>query len=266
MDYHAIRFDRHDDVALITLDRPKTLNALSAEMRKDLSSATEQVRDDDDIRVLVITGSGRGFSSGADLSGGSVSGNRDLPSQNVRLDELSWMGKLAMEIYGLNKPTIAVLNGVAAGAGMSLALACDMRIGSENSRFKTVFLERSLSPDTGMSFFLPRIVGYSRAADLIFTSRNVYAEEAYRIGLLDRIFPNEKLIEEAINLANEIAFWPPMALRSSKRVLQHNMTVSLEEALRYESAGLSYARNAPADRAESMKSFREKRAPKFTGR
>ena len=265
MDYNAIRLDRHGEVALITLNRPQTLNALSADMRKELSNATEQIQADDDIRVLVITGNGRGFSSGADLSG-SVPGNRDLASQNIRLDELSWMGRLAMEIYGLNKPTIAAMNGVAAGAGMSLALACDMRVGSENSRFKTVFLERSLSPDTGMSFFLPRIVGYSRAADLIFTSRNVFAEEAYRIGLLDRIYPHEKLIEEAINLAKEMAFWPPMALRSSKRVLQHNMTVGLEEALRYESAGLDFARNAPADRAESMKSFREKRPPKFTGK
>jgi len=267
MSYSAINFDRYDDVALITLNRPQTLNALSAELRKDLSKATEQVRDDDNIRVMLITGNGRGFCSGADLSGGLGNpANRELPSQNVRLDEFSWMGKLAMETYGMNKPTIAVLNGVAAGAGMSLALACDMRVGSENTRFKTVFLERSLSPDSGMSFFLPRIVGYSRAADLIFTSRDVYAEEAQRIGLLDRIYSHEKLIEEAVKLAKEIAFWPPMALRSAKRVLQHNMTVGLEDALRYETAGLNFARNSPADRAESMRSFREKRPPKFTGK
>jgi len=268
MGYNSIIFECDNDVAIITLNRPQTLNALNAEIRGELSEVTEMVRQDDDIRALVITGTGRGFSSGADLSGSGFNGlrNQDVPPQNTRLDEFSWMGKLALETYGLDKPTIAAINGVAAGAGMSLALACDMRVGSEKSRFKTVFVERSLSPDTGMSYFLPLIVGYSRAADLIYTSRNVYAEEAYRIGLLDRIFPHENLLDEAVKLAKEIAFWPPMALRSSKRVLQHNMTVGLEEALRYESAGLGFARNSPADRAESIKSFREKRPPKFTGR
>lgn len=269
MSYNALIFDRYENVALITLNRPQTLNALNSEIRIELSDATARVRDDDDIRVLIITGAGRGFSSGADLSGGGFAGqqrSQEVPPQNTRLDEFSWMGKLAMETYGLNKPIIAAVNGVAAGAGMSLALACDMRVGSENTRFKTVFLERSLSPDTGMSFFLPRIVGYSRAADLIYTSRNVEAEEAYRMGLLDRMFPHDNLIEEAIKLANEMAFWPPMALRSAKRVLQHNMTVGLEDSLRYESYGLDFARKSPADRVESMRSFREKRPPKFTGK
>jgi 2-(1,2-epoxy-1,2-dihydrophenyl)acetyl-CoA isomerase len=116
-----------------------------------------------------------------------------------------------------------------------------------------------------MSYFLPRIIGYSRAADLIFTSRRVDAEEAYRLGLLDRLVAHEKLIEEAISLAKQIAFWPPMAIRSSKRVLQRNMEVDLEPALRNEVAGLSYARNAPQDLRESRLAWVEKRPPKFTG-
>ncbi|MEE8399965.1 MAG: enoyl-CoA hydratase-related protein, partial [Desulfobacterales bacterium] len=219
---------------------------------------------DDEIRVLILTGAGRGFCSGVDLTD-SGAGGPGLSSQNFRLDELDWMGRQALAVYGLNKPTIAVSNGIAAGAGMSLALACDMRVGSEKSRFKTVFLERSNSTDAGMSFFLPRAIGYPRAADLIFTSRMVEAEEAYRLGLLDRLFPHDQLMEEAIKLAKEMALWPPLALRSAKRVLQHNSEAHLEEALRYETTGLVYSRRAPEDVLESSLSFKEKRPPKFTG-
>lgn len=148
---------------------------------------------------------------------------------------------------------------------MSLALACDLRVGSEQTRFKTVFLERSLSPDSGMSFFLPRIVGYSRAADLIFTSRAVDADEAYRMGLLDRLFPAAELLEGAVALAAQMAALPPVALRSAKRVLQHNTEAGLDAALRFEMQGLDFARRAPHDVAEARASFREKRAPVFTG-
>ena len=148
---------------------------------------------------------------------------------------------------------------------MSTALAADLRVGSEHARFKTVFIERNLSPDSGMSYFLPRIVGYSRAADLIFTSRAVDAEEAYRLGLLDRLVKHEALVEESVKLANEMTRWPPLALRSSKRVLQHNFEADLDEALKYESVGLGFARKAVNDSRESIASFRDKRVPTYTG-
>lgn len=263
MNYETLIYESHDNICVITLDRPKTLNALNPVLREEMLAAIEEVNNDDAIRVVVFTGSGRGFCSGHDLLGDlPVDG---LPPQNERLDELKWMGRQAMAVYGLSKPTIAAMNGIAVGAGMSLALACDLRVGSEKSRFKTVFLERANSTDAGMSFFLPRIVGYSRAADLIFTSRNIDAEEAYRMGLLDRLFPHEQLLEEAIKLAKQMAFWPPMAMRSAKRVLQHNLGVDLEDALKYEVAGLVYARLSPKDMLEQSLSFREKRPPRFTG-
>lgn len=263
MSYENLIYETHEDVAIVTLNRPNTLNALNAALRADLHAAIEEVANDDNIRVMLLTGAGRGFSSGVDLMDtGSADG---LSSQNARLDEFNWMGRQALAVYGLNKPTIAVMNGVAAGAGMSLCLACDLRVGSEKSRFKTVFLERSNSTDAGMSYFLPRVVGYPRAADLIFTSRSVDAEEAYRLGLLDRLFSHDKLMEEALKMAKEMAFWPPLALRSAKRVLQHNSETHLEEALKYEVAGLVYSRRAPKDVLESSLSFKEKRPPKFTG-
>ncbi len=275
-DQPVLEMERHDHVALVRFNRPDTLNALSAELQRELHAAIAEVRDDDEIRALVLTGTGRGFSSGADLSGrrrreegnGEQSARRDpsAQSQNQKLDEMGWVGRQATSVYELDKPTIAAVNGVAAGAGMSLALACDLRIGGPSARFKTVFLERNLSPDSGMSWFLPRIVGYSRAADLVFTSRGVDAEEAYRLGLLDRFVPSDDdVVPAALELARDIALLPPVAMRSAKRVIQHNMNVGLTEGLRYEMFGLSFARKATNDAAESFRSFVEKRKPNFTG-
>lgn len=148
---------------------------------------------------------------------------------------------------------------------MSFALACDLRVGSELARFKTVFIERNLSPDTGMSWLLPRIVGYSRAMDLIMTSRNVDADEAYRLGLLDRLVSHENLLQESRSLAAEIVRWPPVAMRAAKRVTQQNMAKTLEEGLHNELHHLSFSRNAVNDQRESAAARAERREPNFTG-
>jgi 2-(1,2-epoxy-1,2-dihydrophenyl)acetyl-CoA isomerase len=254
--------ERSDHSLVLTLNRPEKLNALSADLRDALGDALKRAREDDGVRVVVITGAGRGFCSGADLTGGAPP---DARSQNDRLDEFGWVGRQAISIYRLDKPVIAAVNGVAAGAGMSLALACDLRVGCGNSRFKSVFIERNLSPDSGLSFFLPRIVGQSRAADMIYTSRTVDAEEAFHLGLLDRLVAPEKLLDTALEVAAQMAQWPPLALRSSKRVLQHSIEAPLEDALRYEMTGLSYARRAVNDARESRAAFLEKRKPNYTG-
>lgn len=259
----VLKLETDGHAAVLTLNRPEKLNALSAELRDALTVTLDEVRRKDEIRAVIITGAGRGFCSGADLTGARP--DPEQPAQNELLDEFGWVGRQAMSVYRLDKPVIAAVNGVAAGAGMSLALACDLRVGSEKSRFKSVFIERNLSPDSGMSFFLPRIVGQSRAADLIYTSRAVDAEEAYRLGLLDRLVAHDVLLETALALASEMSQWPPLALRSSKRVLQHNVEADLEAALRYEMTGLSYARKAKNDARESLAAFREKRKPDYTG-
>lgn len=262
-DNAALRIDRQGHVAVVTLDRPDKLNALNAELRQGILDVMAELRDDDQVRAVVITGAGRGFCSGVDLSGVRRE-DTEAPGQNERLDEFGWVGRQAIAVYEFDKPTVAAVNGVAAGAGMSLALACDLRVGGPAARFRTVFLERSLSPDSGMSFFLPRIVGYSRACDLVFTSRDVDAEESYRLGLLDRLVTEDPL-GAAVALAEQAAAWPPMALRSAKRVIQHNLEVDLREALLYETAGLGYARRAPNDVREAAASFRERRPPTFSG-
>ena len=263
MTYENLTLEREGHTAIITLNRPDKLNALSRGLRDDMLRVCEEVREDDQIRAVIWTGAGRGFCAGADLTGERA--GDEQPTRNQRLDEYSWVGAQAKAVYRLDKPTIAAVNGVAAGAGMSLALACDMRIGSPATRFKVVFIERSLSPDSGLSYFLPRIVGYSRACDLVYTSRPVDAEEAYRIGLLDRLVPAESLLDEARALAESISQWPPLAMGMSKRVLQASMDSRLEDQLRYEVASLAYGRKAVNDVQESRASFLEKRRPVYTG-
>ena len=267
MSENPLLMERQERIAILTMNRPEKLNALNKELQDSIIEACQEIRNDDNVWAVILTGTGRGFSSGADLSGGRPPTNSDeQPPRQERLDVYGWVGNLATAIYRtVDKPIIAAVNGVAAGAGMSVALACDIRVGSENSRFKVVFIERSLSPDTGLSFFLPRVVGYSRACDLIFSSRFVEADEAYRIGLLDRLVPADKLLDEALELANQISSWPPIAMQSTRRVLQQSMESSLEEQLVNEHWGLNQARRAPHDSLESLASFRERRPPRFTG-
>jgi 2-(1,2-epoxy-1,2-dihydrophenyl)acetyl-CoA isomerase len=268
MAHEAIQFEKRGHVAVLTLNRPERLNAISPVLRDEVHEAVGAAHGDDAVRALVVTGAGRGFCSGVDLTGAvraGAGGERPPASQNDKLDEMAWVGRWAKLFFAFDKPVIAAVNGVAAGAGMSMALAADLRVGCENTRFKTVFIERSLSPDSGMSYFLPRIVGYARAADLIFTSRAVDAEEAYRLGLIDRLVEADALVAEAVKLAEEMSQWPPLALRVSKRVLQHNLEAPIEEALRYETMGLSFARRASNDARESFLAFSEKRKPTYTG-
>ncbi len=264
MGYDNLRVDHDGQIALVTLNRPEKLNAIDRNLHHDMMAACEELRDDDGVRVVVFTGEGRGFCSGADLTGTRPS-DEDA-GRGERLDEYNWVGRQALMVYrDLNKPTIAAVNGVAAGAGMGLALACDMRVGCENTRFKTVFIERSLSPDSGLSYFLPRIVGSSRAFDLVFTSRTVDAQESYRLGLLDRLTTSENLLGEAMGLAKQIAMWPPVAMQMSKRAMQRSLDTTLDDQLQYETHSIVFARRAPNDVAEAAASFRERRPPVFTG-
>ena len=264
MDDQTLLVDRHDSVAVVTLNRPAKLNAMDGSLRDGIPALAAKLRGDDQVRAVVITGAGKGFCSGVDLTGGRP--DRSELSQNQRLDDLAWVGRLALGVYGLDKPTVAAVNGVAAGAGMSLALACDLRVGGPNARFKVIFLERSLSAEAGMSYLLPRIIGYSRAADLLFTSREVRSDEAYRMGLLDRLVDEgEDVVERGVELARQMAAMPPLALRSAKRALQHNLDAEFNEALRYEAVTSGWARRAPNDAQEAIASFRERRPPRFTG-
>ena len=261
MHYDTITYEVAESVAVLTLNRPDKLNAISAELRADVHAALSVARTDDTVRALILTGAGRGFCSGADLTGTPPIPGTD---QNSRLDEMGWVGQWATDFHNFDKPLIGAINGVCAGAGMSAALACDVRIGSADARFKTTFVERNLSPDSGMSWFLPRIVGYAQAADLILTSRMVLAPEALSLGLLNRLVETS-LLEAAIAFANEMTRWPPLAVRMAKTVLQNNQDADLASALKYESVGLGISRRAVNDSKESAASFIEKRQGHYTG-
>lgn len=267
-DQQFIAFERRGAVGVLTLNSPDRLNAISAAMRAEVAEVLEAARQDDDIRAMVLTGAGRGFCAGADLAAGAAvmaEGGLVRATQNEKLDEMGWVGRWATMWARFDKPVIGAINGVAAGAGLSTALACDVRIGSEHARFKSVFIERSLSPDSGLSFFLPRVVGYAAAADMILTSRAVGADEALRLGLLNRIAPAAELLGAAVAYAEEMTQWPPLASRMSKRVLQHNLDCSLEDALRYETLGLDFVGRARNDAKESRAAFVEKRKGAYTG-
>lgn len=263
MTFQHLRLEIDAPIGVITLDRPEKLNALSRPLHDEMIAAANQLQADDDVRVVIVTGAGRGFCSGADLT--ARPGQVARVTQNERIDEYGWVGRQALAFGELDKPTIAAVNGVAAGAGMSLALACDIRVGSEKARFKVVFLERSLSPDAGMTWFLPRVVGYPKAAELVLTSRFVESDEALEIGLINERVAHEELMTRARALAGEIAFWPPLAARAAKRVMQRNLSVTLDEALRNETTAIGYGNRAPHDVAEAQASFIEKRPPVFTG-
>jgi 2-(1,2-epoxy-1,2-dihydrophenyl)acetyl-CoA isomerase len=257
-------FDSARHIATITLNKPERLNAIDQRDKLDLLDVIAHIQADDDIWVAIWTGAGRGFCSGADLAGPPPDdGDKPL---NELLDEDSWIAKQGKALYGVDKPMIAAVNGVAAGAGFSLALTCDIRVGCPDSRFVTVFQERSLPPEGGMSFLLARIVGLGRAMDLALTSRRVEADEAYRIGLLDRLVPTDELLATANALAERICQLPPAAVRVTKRAIQLGAEASFAEATANETRYGGVARRARADAAESVRAFAERRKPVYHGR
>lgn len=265
-DHLIFETDPESHVATVTLNKPERLNAIDQQDHRDILEICQRIQDDDDVWAVIWTGAGKGFCSGADVGSRPAAAGTAEPGLKQLLDEGSWISRQGQALYAIDKPMIAAVNGVAAGAGFSLALCCDIRVGCENSRFTTVFQERNLPPEGGMSFLLPRIVGASRALDLALTSRRVDADEAYRIGLLDRLVPAEELMDTAREIAGKICGLPPSAVRVSKRAIRRALESDFSNATHYESQAGGLARRARHDAEESRKSFMEKRPPKYLGR
>jgi 2-(1,2-epoxy-1,2-dihydrophenyl)acetyl-CoA isomerase len=267
MSFKHLRYepDRDAHIATVTLDKPEKLNAIDLDGSRDILALLDEVARDDDIWVVIWTGAGRGFCSGADVSQAPPVQAEERPLAEV-LDEESWISRQGKALYALDKPMIAAVNGVAAGAGFSLALCCDLRIGSPLSRFVTVYQERSLPPEGGMSFLLARLVGLGRAMDLSLTSRRVDGEEAYRIGLLDRLVEPERLLATAREIAERMCELPPAAVRVTKRAIRAGLEASFAECTRNETRYGALARGARRDAEESRLSFLERRKPRYVGR
>ena len=258
-----IIIETQDHVRTITLNRPERLNAVNDTLSKEIILAITEASADDDVRVIVITGSGKGFCSGLDLTDYAKKASVE-PSRFQKLDELGWVGHQALEIVHSDKPVIAAINGTAAGAGLALALACDIRFMSANAKVTAGYIRRALNPDAGMSYFLPRIVGQAKAAELILTGRDIYPDEAERIGLVNGVFAHEELQDQVMDFARELAAGPPIAMTFSKRLLANSPDADLTTILKQE---LSYIKQCftTKDVQEGIQSFAEKRKPVFRG-
>jgi 2-(1,2-epoxy-1,2-dihydrophenyl)acetyl-CoA isomerase len=261
MEYETIQWGVEGGVATLTLNRPKVLNALNKQMTDEIQDALKQAERDKTIRCLVITGSGRAFSAGEDLTAhtGGFSG-RSSVADAVR----TRYNPIVLKMRGLEKPIIAAVNGVAAGAGMSLALAADMRIAADNAKFIMAFSRIGLVPDSGGSYFLPWLVGVGKAAELCMLAEDVPADEALRIGLVNKVVPADQLAEATATWANKLAQGPTLAYGLTKRALNRALHAQLHEILEYEGHGQDTA-SRTADAQEAIAAFVEKRTPRFKG-
>jgi enoyl-CoA hydratase/carnithine racemase len=263
--YETLLVERpRDGVVLITLNRPDRLNAITFQMFDEMHDLCRSLLSDGEARAVVITGAGRGFCAGLDLDDAETL--PDMTPHEMMLGQQHWAGAF-VNFHELPQPVIAAVNGPAAGGGLGLALAADIRLASPTARFNAAFVRIGLSAgDVGVSWSLPRVVGLGRAAEIMLTGRFVDAEEAATIGLVNRVVPEDRLLDEAFAVAEQIAANTPFGVTLTKRVLNANVDAgSLSQAVEVENRGQTLATRG-ADFREALAAFREKRPPKLTAR
>lgn len=271
MPYQHLIVEKEGHITTITLNRPDVLNAWNPEIIAEFPQAIAEVAKDREARVLIITGAGRGFTTGADLS---ASANRpaqtlpalpDLSLQRVLKQEYTVV-HMGLPLHALDIPTIAAINGPVVGAGLGVALSCDIRIASDRALFSMIFVKRAIVPDTGTTYLLPRLVGMGMACELAFTGDIIDAQEALRIGMVNRVVPHDDLMKAAKELATKIAKNPPITVRCAKRALYYGaINTDLTAQVDFESH-LNQINSKTEDRIEGSKAFLEKREPQFKGR
>lgn len=255
--FETIKFEVKNGVAWLTLNRPDKLNAFTEQMNIEIGKALKDVARNSEIRCLVITGEGRAFCSGEDL--GSL-GEETNHGEILRNRYNPMVGQLA----AIEKPVIAAINGVAAGAGLSLALACDFRLVSEKASLIEAFIHIGLIPDSGNLYYLPRLVGQAKALELAVLGEKVSAEEAKAIGLVTKVIPVDQWEEEVSAFAQKLAKMPTKAIGLIKRYVNDSWNCNLEEMLEKEAYGQRTA-GLTADHQEGVAAFLEKRKPEFKG-
>jgi 2-(1,2-epoxy-1,2-dihydrophenyl)acetyl-CoA isomerase len=254
--------ERSGAVLTLRLNRPEKLNALNPALCSQLVQGLLRAGEDKSVRAVVLTGAGRGFCSGADINFMRDTRSRRAVNEFKAMLE---MGKeICLAIASMPKVVIAAVNGAAAGGGMSLALACDLRIASEPAIFTQAFGQLALYPDFGATFFLPRLVGLSRASELFYTAEQLTAEEARRVGIVASVFSKETFEDETHKLAEHVAAGPPLALRDVKRTMVGDAHKELEQAIDEENR-LQLHCFLSEDCAEGLAAYFEKRAPNFRG-
>jgi 2-(1,2-epoxy-1,2-dihydrophenyl)acetyl-CoA isomerase len=261
--YETILFEKSGGVTNIALNRPKVLNAFNGALHEEILDALNEAGGDDEVRCIVLSGEGKGFSAGADLAEVvEGDGNPDGPDLGEYLRRT--YGRLITRMVGIEKPIIASLHGPVYGAGMGLALACDLRIAAESAKFSVAFIKIGLMPDAGVSFFLPRIIGLGRAMEMSMLGEAMEAEEARSTGLVNRVVPDERLEEETAALAERLAGLPTQALGRIKQTLHRSFESDLTAALEAEAVNQTLC-GYTHDHKEGVAAFFEKRDPSFTG-
>ena len=255
--------ERGDGVVTITLNRPQKLNAMTARMWNELIEVLDEIEASRDDRAVIITGAGEGFCSGADLT--DTEGNEAaVGGVGGTWRRMRLVGAAALRLHDFSKPTIAAVNGVAVGAGLNLALGCDMVIASDRARFSEIFAKRGLAVDYGGSWLLPRLVGMHRAKELVLLAEIIDATEADRIGLVNRVVPHEDLLPTVRDMAARLAALPPLQLAMSKKLLEQSLSVSMAQALEAEGVAQTVSFQS-RDTIEAVMAFAQKREPIFTG-
>ena len=263
MDSTEILLEKNEGVAVITLNRPERFNSFTTSMYREFPRILDQLRRDDEVKAVILTGAGKGFCAGSDVSD-RLGKRLKEGGEGSRFENLQRVGEMALNITDFDKPIIGAVNGTAVGAGLSLALLCDIRLASEKARFGAVWLNVGLIPDVGVTYSLPRIVGKEKAMALILSREIIGADEALKIGLVSKVFPHEQLMDEARNLARSIATGPSVAVELTERALQRSLDNDLRTQLDYESYAQNICRQTE-DHKEGIRAFAEKRKPVFIG-
>ncbi|MFY8036068.1 MAG: enoyl-CoA hydratase/isomerase family protein [Cyclobacteriaceae bacterium] len=260
MNFQFLTYEVASGVATIKFNRPEVYNALNDAITYELQDALKAAAKDDQVRVLVLTGEGKAFCSGQDLKDSAAQGKRSFMDSLTRR-----YNPIISAMRQLPKPIICRLNGVAAGAGCSLALACDMIVASEDATLIEVFINIGLVPDSGSAYFLPRLVGMAKAFELCSMGSRVKAAEALALGLVNKVVPAEKLDEAVSEYTSYFSTAPTKAIGLIKKMLNKSTTATLDEMLEYEAYSQEIA-GATADHKEGVQAFLEKRKPVFTGK
>lgn len=263
--HDELLYEVRDHVGLITFNRPERMNTITMGMLNALSERLLAADADPQVRVIVITGAGRAWCAGLDV--GAAASGQGIGGDVAQLPpgELDLRTAPPVVLHKIDTPTIAALNGGAAGYGLDLALGCDLRIASERAKLSAAYTARGLLPESGGTWLLPRIVGWSTAAELLFTARTLTAAEAQELGLVSRVVPDGEIMDAAFELAGQIAANAPLAVRASKRMMRHAMTEGLEDHVQRQFLALLPLFRTK-DFAEGLTAFLEKRPPDFHGR